>query len=271
MPVVTAPRYDTVIEADDAPRPEQSREALAKLRPYFDRHSGTVTPGNACPVTDGAAGVVLASEKMVKALGAKPIGWIDAWAYAALEGKRMGLGPYFAAAKLMQQTGDSIDDFAVVEINEAFAAQVIANERAFASAAFATRHLDRSAPLGEIDRDRLNVNGGAIALGHPVGATGTRLIVTVLRELRRRGAERGLATLCVGGGSGCGLRALGCVSFRKQGQGLNGSGADGATRGSRIITMANAWTLTIDADWIGWLCFDAPGREGEHLQRIDAG
>jgi len=200
--VIGPPAWDHAQTADDGPRPEQSMEALAKLRPYFDRQAGTVTAGNSCPITDGAAGLVLASELKAKELGVEPLGFVGDWAYAALDGRRMGLGPVYATARLLQQTGRSMSDFDVVELNEAFAVQVIANQRAFASASFAREHLGLSDAVGELDPGRLNVNGGAIALGHPVGATGTRLLLTVLRELRRRGERWGLATLCVGGGQG---------------------------------------------------------------------
>jgi len=205
VPLPVPPSYDAVQIEDDGPRSEQTLAALARLRPYFDRDAGTVTVGNACPVTDGAAAVLVASERKAKALGIEPLGYLDAWAYAALEGSRMGLGPVYAAAKLLSETRGSMNDFDLVEINEAFAAQAVANERAFASAEFGSRHLGRTKAVGAIDHDRLNVNGGAIALGHPVGATGTRLVVTMLRELRRRGGGRGLATLCVGGGQGAAL------------------------------------------------------------------
>jgi acetyl-CoA acetyltransferase family protein len=202
VPVVGAPRYDRVYVADDGPRADQSIEALQKLKPFFDRQAGTVTVGNACPITDGAAGVVLASEQRARELGLEPIGYLGESAYAALEGSRMGLGPVYSTAKLLDKTGLQMSDFDLVELNEAFAAQVLANQQAFASADFAREHLGRETAVGDLDPARLNVNGGAVALGHPVGASGTRLVVTVLRELRRRGAARGLATLCVGGGQG---------------------------------------------------------------------
>jgi acetyl-CoA C-acetyltransferase/acetyl-CoA acyltransferase len=202
IPVVGAPRYDRVTIADDGPRADQSIEALQKLRPFFDRQAGTVTVGNACPITDGAAGVVLASEARAEALGVEPIGYLGESAYAALDGSRMGLGPVYATSKLLDKTGLRMSDFELVELNEAFAVQVLANQRAFGSDDFAREHLGRDTAVGDLDPARLNVNGGAVALGHPVGATGTRLVVTLLREMRRRGAARGLATLCVGGGQG---------------------------------------------------------------------
>jgi acetyl-CoA C-acetyltransferase/acetyl-CoA acyltransferase len=203
--VFAPPRYDAVQLDDESIRPQQSLEALARLRPYFDRHAGTVTAGNACPITDGAAAVIVTSEEIAKERGWEPLGYLSHWSYAALEGQRMGLGPVFATSRLLDETGMQIDDFDLIEMNEAFAAQVIANERAMASTDFARRHLDRSTAIGELDRSRLNVNGGAIALGHPVGATGARLVITMLHELRRRNAAQGLATLCVGGGQGAAL------------------------------------------------------------------
>ncbi len=200
--VIGPPSWNHAQVVDDGPRPNQSMEALAKLRPYFDRQAGTVTAGNTCPVTDGAAALVLASEDKARELGVEPIGFLGDWAYAALDGRRMGLGPVYATAKLLGKTGGSMDDFDLVELNEAFAVQVIANQRAFESESFAREHLGADKPVGRLDPGRLNVNGGAIALGHPVGATGTRLMLTLLHELRRRGKQRGLATLCVGGGQG---------------------------------------------------------------------
>jgi acetyl-CoA C-acetyltransferase/acetyl-CoA acyltransferase len=140
-----------------------------------------------------------------RAEGRQPLGYLRAYAYAGCDPRRMGLGPVFATSKLLERTGLTLRDIDLVEMNEAFAAQVLANEQAFASDRFAREHLGRDRAPGALDRERLNVNGGAIALGHPVGATGTRLVITLLCELRRRGLRRGLATLCVGGGQGAAL------------------------------------------------------------------
>lgn len=203
--VIGPPRYNAAVLEDDGPRDGQSIDALAKLRPYFDRDAGTVTVGNACPVTDGAAALLVTTEKHARALGITPLGYITDWTYAALDGARMGLGPVYATARLLDRTRMTMADFDVIELNEAFAAQVLANIRAFESKEFAQRCLDRKDPVGEIDMTRLNINGGAIALGHPVGATGSRLILTVLKELKRRGGGHGLATLCVGGGQGAAI------------------------------------------------------------------
>jgi acetyl-CoA C-acetyltransferase/acetyl-CoA acyltransferase len=175
-------------------------EALAKLPPYFDRKNGTVTAGNSCPITDGAAATVLTLAD--RASGREPLGYIRGYAIAGCDPRRMGLGPVFATHKLLQNTGLKLSDFELVEINEAFAVQVLACGKAMASAEFAKRELNSDRPLGDLDPAKLNVNGGAIALGHPVGASGTRLIITLLRALREKGLRRGLATLCVGGGQG---------------------------------------------------------------------
>jgi len=205
VPVPVPPSYHMVQEEDDGPRAEQTSEALAKLKPYFDRQTGTVTVGNACPITDGAGAVLIMTESRAQELGLHPLGYLVDYAYAALEGQRMGLGPVYATSRLLERTGLTMDAFDLVEINEAFAVQVMANQRAFESDAFSRTYLGRDRALGAIDDDRLNVNGGAVAFGHPVGATGTRLIITLLHEMRRRNAQRGLASLCVGGGQGAAL------------------------------------------------------------------
>lgn len=200
--VPVAPDYRQVQQADDSIRENQTLEALAKLKPYFDRQAGTVTVGNACPITDGAVALLVMSESTARARGLEPLGFVRDYAYAALDGSRMGLGPVYSTSKLLDKTGLSMSDFSIVELNEAFAAQVLACARAFGSEDFARKHLGRDKAVGTLDMDNLNVNGGAIAIGHPVGATGARLVVTTLKELHRRGKDRGLATLCVGGGQG---------------------------------------------------------------------
>jgi acetyl-CoA C-acetyltransferase/acetyl-CoA acyltransferase len=182
-------------------RKDQTLEALAKLKPFF-RKGGTVTVGNSCPLTDGAAAVLVMDGAAARAEGRRPLGYVRGYAYAGCDPSRMGLGPVFATNKLLAKLNMTLADVDLIELNEAFAAVVLGNERAFASDDFARQHLGREKALGELDRNRLNVNGGAIALGHPVGATGTRLVLTLLKELRRRGLRRGLATLCVGGGQG---------------------------------------------------------------------
>jgi len=205
IPVPIYPEMKDMLREDIGPRPGQTMEQLAKLKPYFDRHNGTVTVGNSSQVTDGAAALLVMPETEAKERGLSPLGYLKDYAYAALAPERMGLGPAFATSRLFERTGATMADISYIEINEAFAAQLIAVERAFASDAFAKNELGRSSKLGEIDRDILNVHGGAIALGHPVGMTGTRIVLHTLKELRRRGKNSGLATLCVGGGQGAAL------------------------------------------------------------------
>ena len=174
----------TLFDQDDHLRPETTMEGLAKLRPAFSK-DGFVTAGNASGIVDGAAALVIAGENYAKANGAQPLGRIVSWAYAGVEPEIMGIGPVPATLQALEKAGLKLSDIDLVEVNEAFAAQYLAVEQ----------------ELG-LDRDRTNVNGGAIALGHPLGATGTRLVLTLLLELRRRGGRYGLATACIGGGQG---------------------------------------------------------------------
>ena len=203
-PVYAPPTYD-VVEEDVGPRKEQTLEALAKLRPYFDRRHGTVTVGNACPITDGGCALLVTSEEKAERLGKSPLGWILSSSARGCPPSRMGLGPAYAVPEALERAGLSMAEIDRIELNEAFAAQVIANQKAFESEDFAREELGRSEAIGALESDRLNVNGGAIALGHPVGATGARLVLTLLRELERSGLRRGLATLCVGGGQGAAM------------------------------------------------------------------
>jgi acetyl-CoA acetyltransferase family protein len=193
------------ITEDNGPRPNQTMEALAKLRPVFDRHTGTVTAGNSSQITDGAVALLVMSESRAEKLGLVPLGALVDYAHAGCEPARMGLGPAFAIAAAEKRCGLKIEDADLIEINEAFAAQVEAVLQAVQSEKFARKWLGRETPLGEIPREILNVNGGAIALGHPVGATGARLVLTSLKELRRRKARRALVSVCVGGGQGTAL------------------------------------------------------------------
>jgi acetyl-CoA C-acetyltransferase/acetyl-CoA acyltransferase len=202
---VFPPKAKEPLAMDDGPSVKQSMERLQKLKPYFDRQAGTVTVGNACPVTDGASMVLLCLESVAKERGWSPLGYLRHWRYTGLEPNRMGLGPVYATSELIKKDGYAMKDFERVELNEAFAAQVIANERAFGSKSFGEQHLGLNQALGELSPDITNVNGGAIALGHPVGTTGTRLVITTLRELRRSNKTCGLATLCIGGGQGAAL------------------------------------------------------------------
>ncbi|MDE3156667.1 MAG: acetyl-CoA C-acyltransferase [Acidobacteriota bacterium] len=174
----------TIVDKDDHLRPETTMEILAKLPPAFSK-DGMVTAGNASGIVDGGAALILASADAVKQRGLKPIGRITGWATVGVEPSLMGMGPAPATRKLLKQLGLTLNDVDLIEVNEAFAGQYLAVEK----------------DLG-LDRSRVNVNGGAIALGHPLGMTGTRLLLTLLLELRRQGKTRGLATACIGGGQG---------------------------------------------------------------------
>lgn len=191
-----------VVSKDNGVRAQQTLEALAKLRPVFRKANGTVTAGNSSQLTDGAAALVIADDEHARGQGWTRWGTIRAYAVAGLDPRRMGLGPVYAIDRLLKETGKSLGDFDLFEINEAFAAQVLACLKAMQSPEFCKDHLYRDQPIGEIPRDKLNVNGGAIALGHPLGASGTRLVLTLFRALEEQGLRHGLAALCIGGGQG---------------------------------------------------------------------
>ncbi|MGE0641063.1 MAG: acetyl-CoA C-acyltransferase FadI [Thermoanaerobaculia bacterium] len=203
VPVFPPPGYRGAISSDNGVRGDSSLDALAKLRPVFDRLFGTLTAGNSSPITDGGAAVLLMSEKRARSLARKPLGYLRSWAYAAVDpGKQLLQGPAYAAPLALERAGLRLSEIDLVEMHEAFAAQLLSNLKAFASPKFAREELGRSAPLGTIDFDRLNVNGGSIALGHPFGATGARVTMQLLRELERRGLQYGLLTVCAAGGHG---------------------------------------------------------------------
>ena len=173
------------MERDEHPRPETTLEGLAKLTPVFDQDTGTVTAGNSSGITDGAAAVVLMSEARAKAEGRSTLARIVGYASAGVDPAYMGIGVVPATQAVLEKTGLSIRDFEVIELNEAFAAQVLACDREL-----------------KLDHDRLNPNGGAIALGHPIGMTGARIVLTAAYEMREKGYSLGLATLCISGGMG---------------------------------------------------------------------
>jgi acetyl-CoA C-acetyltransferase/acetyl-CoA acyltransferase len=195
-------REAAAVDTDNGVRDGQTMEALGKLKAVFDKRGGTVTAGNASQITDGAVALLVMTEAGLKRTGLQPIGKLVGFAYAGCEPARMGLGPVYAMAKAEKLTGFRLADADLIEINEAFAAQVLACRAAAASVEFCHQHLGRDTALGEIPLEKLNVNGGAIALGHPVGASGARLALTALHELRRRGGRRALVSLCIGGGQG---------------------------------------------------------------------
>ena len=194
-----------VVAQDNGIRESQLFDALAKLKPQFDRKNGSITAGNASQITDGAVALLVMSESRAKEFGFAPVGALSGYAYAGCDPVRMGLGPVFAIARAETETKLTLADADIIEINEAFAAQVVAVIKCAASEEFARDQLHRHEPLGEIPAAKLNVNGGSIALGHPVGATGARLVLTALKELKRRNARRALVSLCIGGGQGAAL------------------------------------------------------------------
>ncbi|MGZ3726280.1 MAG: thiolase family protein [Pseudobdellovibrio sp.] len=200
-PVYLAPDYKEVITEDIGPRDNQTIEALMKLKPFFDKNTGSITAGNSCPITDGAAVVLMMAREKAEALGYKPLARIRGYGFAGLEPERMGMGPAYSTPIALKRAGLDMKDIGLVELNEAFSAQVMANQKAFNSEEFGKK-IGLSGKIGELRDDILNVNGGAVALGHPVGATGTRIVLTLMKEMRRRNTEFGLATLCIGGGQG---------------------------------------------------------------------
>ncbi len=193
---------DASVLSDDGIREGQTLEALAKLKPYFEKPDGVVTVGNSSQLTDGACALLVTTAARAKALGLAPLARIRSFAWAGCEPARMGLGPVYASAAALDDAGVSLGDIGVVELNEAFAHQVLACARAFESAEFCARELGRSNAVGVLDLAKTNINGGAIALGHPVGVTGARLLLSLAHELRESNRELGLATLCIGGGQG---------------------------------------------------------------------
>ncbi len=197
------PHYDRAVTHDTGIRAETSLDKLGQLRTVFDRDYGTLTAGNSSPLTDGASAVLLMGEKKAEALGYEPLGYIRAYAYAALDPATQLLqGPAYAAPQALDRAGLKLGDMDLVEMHEAFAAQILSNMKAFASKKFAEHELGRKEPVGEIDLERFNVNGGSISIGHPFGATGARVTMQILNELKRRDGQYGLITVCAAGGSG---------------------------------------------------------------------
>ncbi|MEK7668834.1 MAG: acetyl-CoA C-acyltransferase FadI [Gemmatimonadota bacterium] len=202
-PVFVPPAYGDVVVSDNGIRSDASLEQLAKLKPAFDRHYGTVTAGNSSPLTDGAAAVLLMSQEKAQALGYTPLAYIRSYAVAAVDpGGQLLMGPAYAVPKALERAGIAWKDLGLVEMHEAFASQVLSNAQAFASRAWAEEHLGRSEAVGEVDWDIVNVMGGSLAIGHPFGATGSRLTTTLANEMRRRDVQFGLVSVCAQGGMG---------------------------------------------------------------------
>jgi acetyl-CoA acyltransferase len=200
------PPYAEPVERDNIVRADTSLEALAGLKPVFDRRHGTITAGNSSPLTDGAAALLVMSESKARALGYQPLGYLKSWAYAAVDPAwQLLMAPVFAAPVALERAGLGLRDMTLVDMHEAFAAQVASNLQAMASKRFAEQMMGRSEPVGEVDPQKLNVNGGSIAIGHPFAATGARMVTSSLHELRRRGGGHALLTLCAAGGLGAAL------------------------------------------------------------------
>ncbi len=200
---VLPPPYDKAVSKDNLVREDTTLEALAKLAPAFDRRHGTITAGNASPLTDGASALLLMRASKAKALGYKPLGYLRSWAYAAVDpGWQLLMAPVFAVPVALGRARLALRDMALVDMHEAFAAQVASNLQALGSREFFEKHMGKSEAVGDVNPDLLNVNGGSIALGHPFAATGGRMVLSTLRELRKRGGQHALLTVCAAGGLG---------------------------------------------------------------------
>lgn len=198
--------HSRYLAIDNNIRQDSKLESYAKLKPVFDRAHGTVTAANATPLTDGASAVLMMTESRAKALGYTPLGYIRSYAFAAIDVyDDMLMGPSYATPIALDRAGMSLNDLTLIEMHEAFAAQTLANVKMFASKKFAQEKLGRSSAIGEIDMTKFNVQGGSLAYGHPFAATGTRLIVQTLNELKRRGGGTGLTTACAAGGLGAAM------------------------------------------------------------------
>ena len=201
IPLYVPPAFDAMT-VDNGVRPDSTIEALAALKPVFDRRNGSVTAGNSSPLTDGASAVLLMSEERAKSLGFQPLAYIRSYSYAALDpGEQLLMGPVLAAPVALARAGLTLADMDLIEMHEAFAAQVLANLQGFVSQQWAER-AGFSSPVGEVDRAKLNVMGGSLSIGHPFGATGGRILTTLCNELTRRGGQFGLMTVCAAGGMG---------------------------------------------------------------------
>jgi len=203
VPVFVPPAYDTVVTADNGIRADSTLDQLTALKPVFDRRYGSVTAANASPLTDGASAVLLMSDEAARASGCEPLAYVRSYAVAAVDpGEQLLMGPAFAVPQALERAGIAWRDLGLVEMHEAFAAQVLSNIQAFESEMWARDHLGRDERVGEVDWDTLNVMGGSIAIGHPFGATGGRITITLANEMVRRDVQFGLISVCAQGGMG---------------------------------------------------------------------
>jgi acetyl-CoA acyltransferase len=206
MPVFAPPRLQPIVTEDNLVRKDASLEALSRLKPVFDRRYGTITAGNSSPLTDGASATLLMSEERARALGIPMLGLIRSYAYTALDpSEQLLMGPAYAAPLALDRAGLTLSQMDLIDMHEAFAAQVLSNLQAFASREWARRRLGRDQAIGEIDPAKLNVSGGSIALGHPFAATGARMVTSTLHDLKRSGGQFALVTLCAAGGLGAAM------------------------------------------------------------------
>src|SRR5438477_2121763 len=203
MRVISGKNFDNVVGEDNIVRKDSKLEGYAKLKPVFDRKYGSITAGNSSPLTDGAAALVVCSEDRARELGLRPLGFLRAYAYAAVDPAWQLLqAPAFSAPKALKRAGMRLSDIDLVEIHEAFAAQVLSNLQAWSSKKFADEHLGGAEPIGEIPEEKINPRGGSIALGHPFAATGARMVHQALRELEEKGKNTALISVCAAGGLG---------------------------------------------------------------------
>ena len=203
MRVLMGKDFDTVVAEDNVVRKDSKLEGYGKLKPVFDKKYGSITAGNSSPLTDGAAALVVCSEDRARELGLRPLGFLRAYAYAAVDPAWQLLqAPAFSAPKALKRAGMRLSDIDLVEIHEAFAAQVLSNLQAWGSKKFADEHLAGAEPIGEVPDEKLNPRGGSIALGHPFAATGARLVHQALRELEEKGKNTALVSVCAAGGLG---------------------------------------------------------------------
>jgi acetyl-CoA acyltransferase len=205
MTLFVPPGYESV-GRDNLVRGDSQLDAYSQLRPVFDKKHGTITAGNSSPLTDGASALLLMSEERARAEGREPLGYVRSYAFVGIDpSEQMLMGPAYASPLALERAGLTLADMTLIDMHEAFAAQVLSNTQAFESKSFAREKLGRGEPIGDIDWNRFNVMGGSIAIGHPFAATGARQILQVLRELRRRGGQFALATACAAGGLGAAM------------------------------------------------------------------
>lgn len=203
MTVLVPDKYETIVKEDNLIRKDTTIEKLSTLNPVFDKKYGSITAGNASPLTDGAAAMLLMSEKKAKALGFEPLAYLKSYAYAALDPfDQLLQGPAFAIPQALDRAGLTLGDIDVIEMHEAFAAQVLSNIQWLGSREFAQKRLGRDQAVGEVDPEAINLTGGSIAIGHPFGATGSRIVTSVANQMKRSGKQYGLVTVCAAGGLG---------------------------------------------------------------------